>query len=98
MSGFSASGVFCTSRVWYKPSAETNSVQQTSGAPCFATSARKAASVTSAIGAITKNGLGRPCQNDFILHIVTVLDKYSDLVYGVNRQARQSPNFSPKSI
>ncbi len=40
----------------HSPSAETNSVQNTSGFPCSAMIRRKAASVTSAIGANTKNG------------------------------------------
>ncbi len=42
-----------------RPSAETNSVQNTSGLPDEAMSRRKAASVTSAIGARTKNGSPR---------------------------------------
>ena len=41
-----------------RPSAATNSVHITSGFPYFAIIRRKAASVTSAIGATTKNGAG----------------------------------------
>ena len=58
-----------------RPSAETNSVQNTSGpppaSPCreyFTMMRRKAASVTSAIGARTKKGLGSFCQKFFIIY------------------------------
>ena len=50
-----------------KPSAETNSVQSTSGPPYLAMIRRKATSVTSAIGAKQKNGLGNWSQKFFII-------------------------------